>query len=276
MPTRLDVAYDMRSDALRKQMAVYAIGMFMGLEAYRDADADRFALQLVPRIDAGQRQMAMLTDAYVARSAADVLGTAIVRGGVSAATTLALRGIAGEDVFRRPFATMHNELARGSTVTQAVKAGGDRLQSLVTTGSQLAKTHAAQDSLERAGIEQYQRVLTGRENCALCVIASTQRYRVGELMPIHPGCDCGIRGFKGDPEQQVINPTLLSNTHDEIARRMGLSDPQARDLGIGKTVQYGDTSRLADFTELIVAREHSEIGPILSWRSDQFTGPADF
>ncbi|MBF4578950.1 hypothetical protein [Frigoribacterium sp. VKM Ac-2530] len=256
-------------------MAVYAIGMFMGLEAYRDADANRFAVQVVPRIESGQRQMALLTDAYLARSAGEMLAKAVVRGTVSYATTLALRGIAGEDLFRRPFATVHNELARGSTVTAAINAGRDRLRSLVTTGSQLAKTHAASRALERSGVEQYQRVLTGRENCGLCVIASTQRYRVGELLPIHPGCDCGIKGFRGDPERQVINPQLLSSTHDEIARRLGLTDPQARDLGLGKTVDYGDTSRLADFTELVVTQNHGELGPVLAWRGDQFTGPVD-
>ncbi|WIA95810.1 hypothetical protein [Curtobacterium sp. MCBA15_004] len=263
MATRLDLNYDVQQEALRKQMTLYVLGMFVALDNYRDVDAAKFVTQVVPRIESGQRQMAMLTDAYMARSVGQLLAQAAVRGIASYATTLALRGIAGEQVFQRPFASVHSELAKGATMTTAVNAGRDRLRSLVTTGLQLSKTHAANRAMERAGIEQYQRVLTGRENCSLCVIASTQRYRVGRLMPIHPGCDCGVRPLPGGSDEQVINPTRLESIHSAITAEFGDTDRAARYIDGGK--------ESGDYTDLLVTYEHSELGPTLAWRDQHHT-----
>lgn len=263
MATRLDVAYDVQQEALRRQMTLYVLGLFVAMDNYRDADAAAFVSKAVPRIESGQRQMALLTNAYVGRSIGQLLVEAAVRGAASYATTLVIRGLTGEQVFQRPFATVHSELAKGSTMTFAVNAGRDRLKSLVTTGLQLAKTHAANDAMERAGVHQYQRVLTGRENCALCVIASTQRYQVGQLMPIHPGCDCGVRPLKGGSDEQVINPTRLESIHSAITNEFGDTDRAARYID---GVKDG-----GDYTDLITTYNHGELGPLLSWRDQHHT-----
>uniref|UniRef100_UPI001D0D1143 hypothetical protein n=1 Tax=Klebsiella pneumoniae TaxID=573 RepID=UPI001D0D1143 len=84
------------------------------------------------------------------------------------------------------------------------------------TDLQLAKTHQARSSFNRSGVQFYRRVLTGNENCALCVIASTMRYRKNSLMPIHPGCDCDIDVIPPGMDFDTISTELLNETHDQV------------------------------------------------------------
>lgn len=267
--TLLDRNYNRAVADVRARVLSYAQRSWNGLGSYRDADAERLIAALVPRVEAGQKRVAELTDAYLSRLAASQLGISIVRGAVASVSTEDLRGVPAETVYRRPFATTYSSLSNGDTVTKAIGSGSERLTDLVSTGLQLAKTHSARQAMSRTGVELFQRTLTGRENCALCVIASTQRYRKGNLMPIHPGCDCGIKTFIGNPDQQVIAPDLLEQTHAVIRSKLAGTDRGARDLELGKFTQTG----ISDFTDLIVTHQHGEIGPVLAYRGDHFTGP---
>lgn len=267
--TQLDRNYDRAVADVRTKVMSYALRSWNGLGSYREADAERLIAALVPRVEAGQKRIAELTDGYLSRVAADQLGIGIARGEVASVTTADLRGVPADVVYQRPFATTYNSLSNNSTVTAAISAGAERLADIVSTGLQLAKTHSARQAMTRTGVKLFQRTLTGRENCALCVIASTQRYHKSKLMPIHPGCDCGVKSFVGDPDEQVIAPELLEQTHTAIQTKLEGTDRGARDLDLGKFAQTG----LSDFTDLIVTREHGEIGPVLAFRGDHFTGP---
>jgi hypothetical protein len=122
--------------------------------------------------------------------------------------------------------------------------GRRRLLGLVTTDLQLAKTHAAQwRQLRDDTVAGYRRILSGGDSCALCVLASDQRYTSGDLMPIHPGCHCDVAEIRGslDPVQ-APEPDLLE--------------------------QF-------DESQAITVRDHGEYGPTLTWRGQEFTGPDD-
>jgi hypothetical protein len=156
-------------------------------------------------------------------------------------------------------------LSQGATLTTAVTAGLTRARSLGATNLQLAKTHTVAKNRRD---EWYRRTLTGSENCTLCVIASTQRYRRGNLMPIHPGCDCGVQSEESvsDPGW-VINSDLLEQVHNTVAQEFGKTDRAAEIID-------GLNDR-SDFLDLIVTREHGELGPVLTWRDQHFRGDAD-
>ena len=118
---------------------------------------------------------------------------------------------------------------------------------------QLAKVRASRQSMRGYPEEGqfYRRVLTGRENCALCVVASTQRYYRGDLLPIHPGCDCGVQPLPpGLAVNQVIDEDLLEQVHQITADRLGVSDRGGR---------------TPDYRKLLTVSEHGEYGPTLSW-----------
>lgn len=236
---------------------------FLGLGSWRDADVDRYIRQIAPSLTGIKLQAARSTVAFY-KSMADLTGQDFTRPVFTASdlATKALRNGAGTDlVYRRPFVDMRTALSRGSSFTDALEAGARRAQSLAQTEVQLARRDVglkARNSNDR--IVGYIRTLTGQENCALCFVASTQRYTRGELMPIHPGCDCGEMPIYGTQDPgQVINEVRLEAVHENIETRFGVSDRGAREL---------------DYRAITIT-EHGEMGPMLTVRGQSTQAAGD-
>lgn len=228
---------------------------------------------------AAQRTTASLTATYLTLDA-QAAGVRVEpqRLNLSEVTGAALRGVPPQEVYQRAGAAVYAALAAGKAFDIAVEAGAKRLGSLLTTDVQLARTRTAQQQGRGAF---FTRVLTGRENCALCAIASTQRYYKGDLLPIHPGCDCGVQQHYGPDPGQIVDNERLEQVHDAVMREFGESDRGARRLpgNVHKTIEAmrengTSRSRLADYTDLIVVSAHGEYGPTLRWRHHVFTGAA--
>ena len=255
MPNRSDLqaAYARLTAATRDQLVELGTTAWDRLPDYRDGNINTFVSALAPRVRASQLRVAQLTAALLLEQG----GSPVVARAVLAQ----VRPVPLEEEYRRPAVQLYTELSAGKPFDESVKSGRDRLVSLLTTDVQLAKTHQARVSLAGSGYRYYRRVLTGLENCALCTIASTQRYHVGDLMPIHPGCDCGVEAVDADWDPgQVLDSALLEDTHLRVGEFTGFADRGGRD---------------PDYRDLIVTHEHGDIGPLLAWRSDQFSGPAD-
>lgn len=243
-------------------MSGFAARLWGSLGSWRDTDIDRFVELVVPRVRAGEIQVAQLTDAYLAAvlesSPVGLVDMGGLRGGVSP-----------DEVYRRPAVTLYDSLSRGVPFEEAQRQATRRLTNLVATDLQLAMTHQARAAMSEAGgPRMFQRTLTGSENCALCAIASTQRYWVEDLLPIHPGCDCGVAPWFG-PDRWVIREDELEEVHRLVEESFGFSDRSARWLPGAE----GDRSAYLDLT---VVRQHGEYGPTLTWKADKFTGPTDF
>ncbi|MYT26597.1 hypothetical protein GTW69_41115 [Streptomyces sp. SID7760] len=251
--------YDTLTASLRDRLLTFVLSAFDGLGSYRDAAAAEFVARVVPVVLATQQQMGAVTDAYLTALIADMSGTPVSPAGVELSD--ALRGTPPEEVYRRPFVQTWTDLADGKDFLDARAQGRNRLLSITETDLQLARTHAAQQSMKRSGAKFFRRRLSGGKNCALCTIASTQRYRVENLMPIHPGCHCKPQPLPGDRDPgHIIDEALLREAHDAIARDTGQSDPGGR---------------APDYRQIIITREHGEIGPLLAVRRQNFTGPED-
>lgn len=251
--------YDSITDRLRERLLAFVADAFDALGSYRDADAREFVEQVLPVVLGAQQQMGALTDAYLASMVADMFGGAAAPAGV--ALDEALRGTPPKAVYARPFASVWTALTEGKDVTDAVDAGRVRLRSITETDMQLARTRAAQQTMRAGGAKFYRRRLRGPGNCALCTIASTQRYRVERLMPIHPGCNCRPEPIPdGRDPGQIIDERLLEEAHAAIARDLGESDRGGRK---------------PDYRDVIITREHGELGPLLAVRRHEFTGPKD-
>lgn len=251
--------YDALSTSLRDRVVSFVLAAFDSLGDYRDRDAAEFADRVLPIVLASQQQMGAITDAYLSAIIADMMGGAAA--GEPEALPEELRGVAPEEVYRRPFVQTWTALAAGKSFADSLGEGRARLLSITETDLQLARTHAARGAMRRGGAQFYRRRLSSGKNCALCVIASTQRYRVADLMPIHPGCHCKPTPIPGrrDPGQ-IIDRGMLEEAHNAIAKTTG-------------TVDRG--GRAPDYRDLIITREHGEIGPLLAVRRHDFTGPRD-
>jgi hypothetical protein len=235
------------------------------MESWRDNDMVGFENRVLPVVLAGERQIAQLTNTQLATEQSIMLGTSARPAilDLKQVTGATLRQVDPSEVYRRPQKTLNFELSRGKTVTQAVSAALARLMSITSTDLQLARTH----TVARQGRGSYfRRILTGSENCALCVIASTQRYRRGKLAPIHGGCDCSFEQVFGSDPGQVLDRVTLETVHAAIEAEFGLTDLSARYID-------GINDR-SDFLDVIVVRENGETGPTLVWRDQHFRGPA--
>ena len=243
---------------IRSNTVQAASRVWLSLPNYRDSNIEQFQSLVIPLVQGSQTQVASLTAGFQ-QAINRERGQNIPLELLDRAQMLEPRGVAATAVYQRPANTVYTALSEGKTMTEAVAAGQNRLVSLVTTDLQMVKILQSSRSLQAGGFTYYRRVLTGAENCALCVIASTQRYTVGDLMPIHPACDCDVDAVKSDWDPgQIIDGELLERTHGHVEEMLGVA---ARD---GRTI---------DYRQLIVTREHGEMGPQLRWRNDKFTGP---
>lgn len=148
----------------------------------------------------------------------------------------------------------------------AVHKGRIRLEELVESDLQLAYSHASrlamERSEERAAIRYWRRVLRGESSCALCVLASTQRYRVEELNPIHPGCDCEVEPAAKDDPSAREDKDAADRLHAAVQELLGTSDRGGR---------------APDYRQIMVQtiRIHGELGPLLVRPRDNFTSKSD-
>lgn len=250
--------------AVRDRLVEFATSLWGGMGSWRSSDVERFVEVIVPRVRAGQITVARLTDTYLAQ----MTGAAPV----GLVDLDALRGGAPlTDVYTRPATELWGRLAQGQDFPAALAAATTRLASLVATDMQLAGREQARHSLRSSRlVDAYRRVPGGAHPCALCLIASTQRYWKSDLMPIHPGCSCGVEPLgKGEHRAQVIDRRLLEQVHEEVGRVAGRIDLGARDIGL-------DTDNpLPQYWHLVAVRMHGEYGPTLTWRSHVFTGAGD-
>lgn len=185
-----------------------------------DADLANWLRAVLPIMEGAELSIATLVDAYLSRYTAIAVGGAVSPVGIEAATVTgaALRsGTLPSDVYKRAVVEMRTALSEGLTRQEASTRALARATNLAETDVALAHRASAQQVMESRGFKFYRRALTGR-SCVLCAVASTQRYRTGNLMPIHSHCDCRIvpEVAAYDPGQ-VINRPLLNRLKESGA-----------------------------------------------------------
>ena len=261
MATRRELtdAYNRISSRLIRGAGSKASMAFAALGSWRDEDFERFLPFVVGLTNGAALQAVRLQWAYsqqIAQLAGETY-TAPVLDPTNYTTSALRNGAVQSEVFRRPFVDVYRALDAGKTMTQAIESGKLRVSSITSTDIQLARRNAGFQSMSANDrVVGFARTLTGAENCALCYVASTQRYHRGDLLPIHPGCDCGIMEIYGTQDPgQIIDEIRLEATHEAVEQRFGESIRAATD--------YND----------IAIREHGELGPLLTVAKQNFTGP---
>jgi hypothetical protein len=147
-------------------------------------------------------------------------------------------------VYRRPFVTVWTALGVGREWERAVGEGLARLTSTAQTDVQLAMRNTLRAVGEADDlILGYQRVPDAGA-CNFCLLVSGQRYRTGDLMPIHNHCGCGV---------DVITTI---NRHE-------FSGKPTNDLTIPPDAPP------------VEVREHGELGPVLVNADHDFTTEGD-
>lgn len=292
-------AYQAATIALRLRLTNYLTGIWKSLGTYRNQQMGQWTTTVVPVVEAAASQMATMTSGYLSAMEqihTPGLATPVPVGPV---TIGQLRnGADPDEVYGRPFHAVWRDISAGqaqrdahfdwagpteqdpvqpalpddSFIDDAIQSGLERAVLTAQTDVQLAKTQTSQEVLAQdQHVVGYRRVLEGAYSCGLCIIASTQRYHVHDLMPIHPGCDCEVAPIYGDSDPgRLINAQHLGDAHAAIQERFGKSSSSARAIpgqfAKGKPLLYRD---------VLISHEHGEIGPVLGIRGQKFTGPSD-
>lgn len=251
-------AYVAATATLRATLLAFVARAFRQRGAWNRPDMAWFAAQVAPVVLGAQRQMAALTDQYIAASLTERTGRTVDPVGVDLPDEL--RGVPVEDVYRRPYVQLWTDLGRGVGFGDALDRADQRAEVLAMTDLQMARMRASQQAIEaQPGTAGWRRVVTGDRNCLLCLVASTQRYRKKDLAAIHPRCDCIVEPLPGDRDPgQIIDARLLEQVHAAVEAAGFQADRGARN---------------PDYRRLITVREHGEIGPLLTLQRHGFTGP---
>jgi hypothetical protein len=244
------------------------VRLFTQPRSWRDTDRDVFLHQAVPLVEGAQRQLGAMTALYVAQQASAAAGRALAPAGIPDRAAVNLRrGVNTDEVYGRPFVEIYTALSKGEPLTEAVELGQVRLREITELDLQATYAAASREAMEQlppdATPRFWRRQLVGSKNCALCVLASTQRYHVAALNPIHGNCDCRVEPFWGTADPgQVIDEDLLERVHGAVQDLMGTTDRGGREPDYRKIV-------------LQMTQEHGELGPMLARPLDHFTTEGD-
>jgi hypothetical protein len=197
-------------------------------------------------VEAAQANVAQQTDAYLAVA----LDAAPVGVPAEDATTMALRGVDGAELWTRPPRETWWRLSEGDTVDEARRKGLERALALAATNLQLAHTHTARNLLDRrpggrgvTAVVRYRRLTRGARSCELCLLAAGDTYATDALMPVHTRCHCVVVPVQGRTKAPLLGADGRAAQAD------------ARAAGVEVDV-----------------RDHGEIGPVLTRRGEHFKG----
>ncbi|MEU4579970.1 hypothetical protein [Nonomuraea sp. NPDC023979] len=224
MPSLAELRRDYSSQrlSLRAGLVQAARLIWAGLRhsstAYDRASVPGFVDQLVPLVHEGQAQEVSLTVAMLRELS--LLRTGVPTPDVDLSKLEGRQGgVSLDDVYARPFVWLWTDLKNGKPFEDALDDAADRLGKSIEADLQLASRNAADAVIDadRRTIG-FKRVLSDRPNhCPLCVVASTNHYRKGDLLPIHPGCGCGVEPVYADADwDDTLNRQVADAYADAI------------------------------------------------------------
>ena len=259
--SELVAAYQLGAQRLRARTRTVTEAAWTGLGSYDTPDVERFTALAADITDAAASAAAGLSEAFVASYVAAETGEAVRLPGAAAL----VRPVPAEVVYARPFHQMWRDLSVGLLWTEARDRARNFAGTLAYTDAQLALRSSWTTSMSSSPrITGYRRVLNS-PSCGLCVVASTQRYSRGDLMPIHHRCDCTVEPIVGgSPNTRVIDGERL----ELVKRRLASED--------GTYTRAAIRRMKIDVDDLpaVEVRMHGEMGPVLTFAGQAFNeGP---
>lgn len=241
---------------LRAERAVRAIlSRFDGW--YSSSQIRDMTAEVVAAVEATQRQVAAVTDAYLARVATEITGRTIRPvGGIDPSGLR--RGVTHQGVYGRVADQYRFHVWEGlserEAATRAVLRGREMasMDTSLAFREQARKFHVVRDADAQRRV--FHPELSREGSCGLCVVASDRLYGPQVLQPLHENCKCTVvpvmRG--SDPGSQ-INADDLRAIYDAA----------------------GGTNRDQLFDVRVSVHEHGELGPVLRDDRHNFRGPAE-
>lgn len=207
---------------------------------------------------AASAQSAALTDAYLTRVMAELLGRPARPAGAIDVTTPLRGGVDSYDkAYWRVATTARVALSEGATSAEALTRAKARADAMVRTDVAMARREQALRVVSSEGrLIGYRRVIrpymSSAGSCGLCIAAADRMYRTDQLLPIHGRCKCIVM-----PATRALDPGGTLNDEDLATVYASAKSNRGADL---KRVRY----RVED---------HGEYGPTLVDSRHHFRGP---
>lgn len=225
---------------------------------YRDRLVTEVAQQAADISRVAQDTVAGMAEQYVA----SVLATLRQEQTVSIERTErqpVRNGLDLDLVYERPAEVYREKVALGADPAEAERMAAQRRDGLVHTDLLLVERETQQRQMNAHRVERFRRIirpeLSQSGTCGLCIAASDQIYRVGDLMPLHaPSCKCKTMPIVGDDD-----PGRSLNDEDLKRLYADAGSTKAEDL---RRTRYK-------------VNEHGEFGPVLTRAGDRHRGPGD-
>lgn len=191
------------------------------LGSYDRSDVNRYVLAVAPIIEGGKRKAISTAAAYVGRT----VDTKPPEVNINRVSKFVRNGTPIEAVQHRPFVATWKGLKDGKPWQVAVDEGMATAIAAAFTDVALAFRDAMPELMKEVPqIDGYQRV-PGGDACDFCVLASTQRYTTGELMPLHNNCGCGVEVLTDAPYS--VGQFTGTKTYDPLPTTLRSADELA-------------------------------------------------
>lgn len=224
---------------------------------YNDAAVATWALALASVIQSIQRQMAALTDAYLAQLTSTMTGRPVAPVGGIDITGLR-KDTTAPQVYKRVAEQYRYAVSTGADIKAATDKAVQRADILADTDVMLANQGQARKFMVVRHVAGYRRIIHPEQSrsgtCGLCIAASQNLYHRDQLMPLHGRCKCTMA-----PVINGVDPGDILNRSDLDALYKQAGGTQARALAM---VRY-------------TVHDNGEIGPVLTVHGQSFRGPTD-
>lgn len=204
MPSKVARQHMERQRRIGLSVAAKATRAWKELGKWDREDIPRWLERIKPITEGASRQATVTMEAYLARE----LGRRPM--GVDPEDVLS-RTARSEGELAQPFLAFWKSLKGGADFDTAMEQAASMAGSMARDEVSRSALATAREIGQRdSGIYGWERVPDG-DACELCLIASTQRYHIEDLQPIHSNCHCGVEPLT-EPTGQIINRGRL----DEI------------------------------------------------------------
>lgn len=223
-----------------------------------DVSRDRWLPAAAQAVTAAQQAAAAAVIAHVPQSVRVAGATPDpTPATLQPAAFLSPRGVDTATVLARSVIQVRRGLADGKPFEAAMSEGRSRAVQTAATEPMLTARQANREAMKaQPRIVAYRRVPDGNA-CKFCLLVSTRRYWVADLMPVHPGCGCTVAPIIGD-----IDPGEVLDRG--LADQLVAADPSLGLRGEARNTARAAAKRQLDrANELVDVHDHGELGPTL-------------
>ncbi len=226
---------------------------------YDPAAITKYAKDVVRIVEPYQRQMAATTNAFQTRVLKELTGRPVTP--VKQVDVTRLRGIPHDSVYGRVADEYRYQKSLGKPVSEAARLAALRAEELADMDITLTVRQQEHEMVKsKKPVLYYRRVIhpelaKSGTSCGLCIVASTLLYNKGDLKPIHFRCNCVTLPVtdRAMDVGDVINKDDLQTIYEAAGSN------RSRDL---KKTRFS-------------VHEHGELGPVLTYKGNNWRGPAD-